>query len=180
MVKTLIRGDTVFWTVEPFRSPMGDFFSPADGASELTVFFRGPVKLSVVAGKENGHWMVVLRSVESQKLVLGAYDAYYRFSFGDKCYSVRVGRVTVECAPDDPLAEGEDGRTTAEKALADAEAALMRYNEKGQRVQSYTINNRSMTFSSASEILEIIRYWRKRVMAGRSGGRLQIHKVAFG
>ena len=40
MVKTLIRGDTVFWTVEPFRSPMGDFFSPADGASELTVFFR--------------------------------------------------------------------------------------------------------------------------------------------
>ena len=168
MVKTLIRGDTVFWTVEPFRSPMGDFFSPADGASELTVFFRGPVKLFVVAGKENGHWMVVLRSVESQKLVPGAYDAYYRFSFGDKCYSVRVGR------------EGEDGRTTAEKALADAEAALMRYNEKGQRVQSYTINNRSMTFSSASEILEIIRYWRKRVMAERSGGRLQIHKVAFG
>ena len=177
MVGNFVRGDTVSWPVTPFQSPSGDIFSPAD--CELEVFFRGPTKTSVIAAREDGRWLVSLTTAQSQKLDVGVYEVFYRFTVNDKRTSIRMGRVRVERDPEDPLEDDEDGRTLAEKALEQAENALRLYNAQGQRVQSYSINNRSMTFSSASEILEVIRYWRRRVMAERHGGRTQIQKVAF-
>ena len=36
-----------------------------------------------------------------------------------------------------------------------------------------------MTFSSATEILDIVRYWRRRVQAEKNGGRSSIMWVSF-
>jgi hypothetical protein len=65
-----------------------------------------------------------------------------------------------------------DLRTDAEIALAAAESALASWTPT---TRSYTIGNRSMTFSSTTEILPVIGYWKaqvqreKRAAAMRAG-----------
>lgn len=176
MIKELTRGDSYFWVVPPFTASDGTQLDALN--ADLTVFFVGPVKSSVTAKKEFDKWKVVIDPVTSEKLTPGLYAVSYRFTRSDFRQTIRIGRFQVLPSIDD-AEDGHDPRTLAEKALEESEKALAKYNASGQRVQSYTINGRSMTFSSAAEILGIIEYWRRRVQAEKGRGKPQILWINF-
>lgn len=64
-----------------------------------------------------------------------------------------------------------DLRTDAEIALAAAESAFAAFSANST-TRSYTIGNRSMTFSTKAEIVAIIDYWRAKVQRERRDARL--------
>ena len=176
MIKELTKGDSATWVVPPFKAADG---SSMDAEStKLAVFLVGPVKRSFFAAAEADSWRVTLDAKTSSELEAGLYEVSYRFTREGFQQTTRIGCLKVLPSIDE-IESGHDVRTLAEKALEEAEKALASYNEKGQRVQSYTINGRSMTFSSATEILDIVRYWRRRVQAEKNGGRSSIMWVSF-
>lgn len=176
MIKELTKGDSATWVVPPFKAADG---SSMDAEStKLAVFLVGPVKRSFFAAAEADSWRVTLDAKTSSELEAGLYEVSYRFTREGFQQTTRIGRLKVLPSIDE-IESGHDVRTMAEKALEEAEKALASYNEKGQRVQAYTINGRSMTFSSATEILDIVRYWRRRVQAEKNGGRSSIMWVSF-
>lgn len=69
----------------------------------------------------------------------------------DESYSVAQGLVTVLPNPR-TLAAGHDARTPARKALDAADQALATYGNKAW-TQSYSINGRSMTFTSSEKFM---------------------------
>lgn len=56
-----------------------------------------------------------------------------------------------------------DHRTEAERCLAQAEKALADFSNGHATYKSYTIGTRSITVTSASELIELVDYWRNRV-----------------
>lgn len=80
-----------------------------------------------------------------------------------------LGSGEIEMAPDPAtLTQGADLRTTAERALADAQAALANFQATGGRVKSYSIAGRSMEFDAAGDILKLVSYWQAEVMRERA------------
>ncbi len=61
----------------------------------------------------------------------------------------------------DPAAavQGDDQRTTAQRALDDLNVALLGYTSSNGHVAEYEINGRRMKFRSAAEITEMVAYW---------------------
>lgn len=67
------------------------------------------------------------------------------------------------------LASTYDGRSQAQKALADAKAALAAYMANGQlQVAEYEIGARRMKFRSADEIRGLIHHYEREVAAERA------------
>jgi hypothetical protein len=81
--------------------------------------------------------------------------------------SLGEGRLEVRANPA-TLPQGYDGRSVAERALAEAEAALANFQATGGRIKSYSIAGRSMEFDAAGEFLTVISYWRREVMTERA------------
>lgn len=76
--------------------------------------------------------------------------------------SLGDGRLEVRPDPSS-LTQGYDARTTAEKALEDAQAALANFSATGGRVRRYAINGREMEFDAAADILKLVNYWTNEV-----------------
>lgn len=74
---------------------------------------------------------------------------------GTEVYSVESGNIVIKPDPR-TVAAGYDGRSEAEKALDDANAALAAWTPTTRR---YKINGREMEFSTAEEITAVVRYW---------------------
>lgn len=182
MVREFVRGDSASWQVRSVVDPNGIRYSP--DVDSLTVTYVGPGKTSVEGVRVGDHWLVSLKTEETSKLDPGFYECFYTFrgmtrlnGKTPKSWTVRIGRVHVAASPDE-LQEGHDPRTRAEKALEAAEDALASF-KMGRRVSSYSIDGRSMTFTSTGEILEVIKYWLKRVYAERYGGKTSVSLVRF-
>lgn len=70
----------------------------------------------------------------------------------------------IELLPDPTvLAAGYDGRSTAVRALEEAQAALANFSATGGRVKRYAIAGREMEFDQASDILALVKYWENEV-----------------
>jgi hypothetical protein len=80
---------------------------------------------------------------------------------GTEKQPVDAGEITVKANP--LTATSYDTRSTAQKALADAEAALANFQATGGRVKSYSIGGRSMEFDDAAGLLRLVSYWKKEV-----------------
>lgn len=80
-----------------------------------------------------------------------------------------LGSGELQMAPDPAtLPQGTDLRTTAEAALADAQAALANFQATGGRVKRYAIAGREMEFDDAAGILRLVSYWQGEVMRERA------------
>ena len=182
MVREFVRGDSASWQVRSAVDPNGIRYSP--NVDDLVVTYVGPEKVSITGTRVGDHWLVSLKTEDTSKLKPGFYECFYTFKGmtglngkTPKSWAIRIGRVNVAASPDDLMA-GHDPRTRAEKALEAAEDALASF-KMGRRVSSYSIDGRSMTFTSTGEILEVIKYWRKRVYAERYGGKTSVSLVQF-
>jgi hypothetical protein len=70
---------------------------------------------------------------------------------------VTIGQQPLQILPNLATAASFDGRSSAEKALADARAALQQYAANGQaHVAEYDIGGRRMTFRAAADLLRLI------------------------
>jgi hypothetical protein len=81
-------------------------------------------------------------------------------------YQVDSGTVTL--LPNPATATAYDGRSTAQKALDDAEAALATFQASGGKVKRYSIGGREMEFSEGGELLKQISYWSIQVKRERA------------
>lgn len=89
-------------------------------------------------------------------------------NLADLRFSVDTGVTRV--LPDPAVVTApQDFRTFAEKALADAEAAMAAWKPN---VRKYTIGGREMTFSLAIDVLPIVNYWKAAVQRERAAAAM--------
>ncbi|MDR5170720.1 hypothetical protein IHQ56_02705 [Methylobacillus flagellatus] len=158
----IVAGDTAQWVETAFHHA-GAYISSADYA--LVIELRGPgAPITLTGTAYEDSWAVTLDETESAKLVAGTYAWSKRVTASGVRLTVGMGQLQVQ--PDfASIGAGHDGRTLAERALAEAEAALAQFNSSGGKVRRYSIASRSMEFEAAADILKIIAYWRQRVNA---------------
>lgn len=157
---TLQQGDSAAWNDDPFVDTQGVSYDSS--AYTLTYELRGPAVLTLNAVASGRGWRTALTTTQSAALTPGLYA----FAAYIKAAGVRVtaasGELTI--TPDiSGAVAGYDTRSTAEKALADAEAALSNLTASGKKVREYTIGSRAAKYYTAAELVEAIKYWRIRV-----------------
>lgn len=151
----ILAGDTLDFSVA-----VSDY--PASAGWTLTYSLRGASSIDLVASADGDAYRVQATAATTATWIPDKYSYAAVVAKDADRYTVGSGSLTI--AADLTQAQaGYDSRSIAEKALADAEAALASYNASRGMVKKYTIGQRSMEFSTSSEILEIINYWRLRV-----------------
>lgn len=167
---TLRVGDTTSWRDEPV---LIDGVRVDSSMYTLTHVLAGPsLPLTLTATADNGGWKTKLTVEQANALVAGEYSWQAVLTTTGERITVGSGQLTV--LPNlASAASGFDGRTLAEKALADAEAALANYRATGGKIKSYTIGMRAMTFMDSSSILQEINYWKNRVSHEKAQQRIK-------
>jgi hypothetical protein len=155
----LTAGNSATWT-DPRVLILGDWYDATEWT--LAYVLRGPSNLAVDAVANGAAWVTSLTASQTAPLQSGEYEWFALISKGDERLEAGRGRLQVD---PDPLQiqAGHDPRTTAEIALANAEAALAGWNASGGAVKRWRINGREQEFHSLAEILKVIAYWRVRV-----------------
>mgnify|MGYP001174207642 CR=1 FL=1 len=163
---TLIAGDSASWTDEPYVDAAGRRYDAAGYA--LTYELRGPgAPLTLSAQTDGQGWKTSLTTSASAALTAGLWFWAAILTATGERITIARGQVEVTA---DPVAQaaGYDGRSQAERALADAETALASFKSSQGKIKKYTIGARSMEFYAAAEILEVISYWRTKVQNERA------------
>lgn len=91
----------------------------------------------------------------------GEYGWWSWVEKGAEKYSLQSGQITIQPDPR-TAAAGVDLRSLAQKALADARAALAAWQPTKRR---YRIGDREMEFNSTADIITLITYWEGQVLA---------------
>lgn len=160
------KGDSASWSDTPFLDANGVMHDSS--GYTLKYALAGPVAaVTLTAAADGSGWKTTLTTTVSATLAAGKYWwAAQLFATGERI-TINEGELTVEA---DLASAGAnyDERTQAEKALADAEAALAVFQSSGGRIQAYTIGSRTMTFQKDADILAVVKYWRSRVVAEKS------------
>ena len=165
----LQAGDTSSWHDAPLNIDGVRYDSTG---YTLTHIIAGPTQpLTIVASSDGAGWVTRLSLVDADKLVAGIYTWQAFLTSADTRITVGNGQLTVK-ANLSKVGQGYDGRSVAEKALADAEAALANYRATGGKIKSYTIGMRAMTFMDSSSILQEINYWKTRVSHEKAQQRI--------
>lgn len=159
---SIVAGDTAQWT-ESALIWQGQSIRSDDFGMKIELRGPGaPITLDGVAAA--GDWEFSLDETASATLVAGLYSWSKRVTASGIRMTVAQGQLKVTANFESITTPGYDGRTVAQKALADAEAALASFNAGG-KTQSYSIAGRSKTYESSEAIMKVISYWRQRVNA---------------
>lgn len=158
--QTLTVGDTSSWTDDPLSI---DGVRYASDLYTLTYELRGAAKATFVAVANGGGWKTTLSVGQAAALVAGSYVWAAYLSATNFRLTAGTGELVV--APDlaGVTASTYDGRSVAEKALADAESALASFKASGGKIKRYAIGQRQMEFASIGELLQVIGYWKAKV-----------------
>lgn len=162
-------GDTSQW-IDPPISINGVTYGSSDYA--LSYIIAGPVApITLTATADGAGWKTSIGLVESEQIVAGSYAWQAVLTSATQRITVASGRLTVNANLAEAIA-GFDPRSIAEKALAEAEAALAQYHATGGKVKEYVIGQRSMKFADSTQILQEISYWRTEVAKERNKARI--------
>lgn len=129
---------------------------------------RGPGSpLTLTATARGSGWTTGLTPVQSAALTPGTW--WWAALLSATGVRITAGQGEFIVTPDMAAAAAAfDGRTTAEAALAAAEAALASFTASNGKIKKYTIGSRSMEFATVPEILGVISYWKARVLTEQS------------
>ncbi|HRQ47779.1 MAG TPA: hypothetical protein PK725_12570 [Rhodocyclaceae bacterium] len=164
---TQIRaGDSASWT-----ESLPDY--PPAAGWQLTVRILWPTAsaYAVAAVEEAGDYRVTIPATATEAWTAGRATLVRVLTrtVGEDEERVTLAPVVLHVQPNLATVAQLDGRTDAERALADAEAALAAYLASGRlHVAGYTINGRQMTFRSADELRAIIEHYKREVTAERA------------
>ena len=173
----IISGDTVSWRDGAVRLPDGSLISSADFSLVYCIAgasLEEPIKLAGIPDGEG--WAFSLPESDSKKLVAGDYWWQATVAGCGRRVTVATGNLSALPSLDD--SKNYDGRTIAQKALAEAELALATYRATNGMTKRYSIGTRSIEFTTIQEILEEINYWRSRVERERAGRRRRYVRFA--
>lgn len=159
--ETLFIGDTRVWTVPKLQ--LSDIES-------VTLSLLGPSSQDIECEKTDKGFEACLTHEISKQLAAGQYTlvAFYYWDEKKSRYSLPLGKLKMVSLPES--GGSYDGRTMAERALEDCQNALAKFNSSGGRVQSYSIAGRSMTFTSITELMKLLEYWKSQVRLERQNG----------
>lgn len=147
---TLRAGDSATWSCD-----LPDYPPAAGWSLKYRVLWRSgsPADFGALASGES--WSVTLADTDTASWAPGpATLVRWVERPGEK---VTLGSSPITILPDLTTSQAFDPRTDAERALADARAALTAYTANhGVHVAEYTIAGRTMKFRAASEISELI------------------------
>jgi hypothetical protein len=132
------------WTFKHLLVPR--FTSPAQAPITLTATTSGDDYRTQAGPSTTENW---------------AAGAYAWWSWVEKTgYRQEVDFGQVDLLPD-PSAQvaGYDGRSQAAKAVDDLKLALATYTASQGHIAEYTINNRSLKFKSAGDIVQLLNFW---------------------
>lgn len=161
----ITAGDSASWSDEPFVDGQGRQLDAS--AYTLKYLLRGPAVLDLTAEANGRGWKTNLTTGQSGTLTAGAYTVVAQLIKAGERLTVGNGRLTI--LPDiTSAAAGYDGRSQAEKALADAESALASFKASQGKIKKYKIGTREMEFATVPEILEVISYWKAKLMNERT------------
>lgn len=158
---TIQQGDSAIWddTAQTI-----DNITYTSAGYTLKYELRGPGSpLTLTAVSNGGGWRTTLLTTDSANLAPGKW--WWAAMLSATGVRVTAGSGELIVTADIAAAVAAfDGRSIAEIALADAEAALASFTSSKGKVKKYTIGNRSMEFATVPEILDVIHYWKARVM----------------
>lgn len=156
IVNQLIAGDSLDFTTSVDGYPASDGWI-------LSYALRGPSVIDLSASASGRDYHVYVSAATTAAWVPGSYSWSSFVTLSGQRYT--VGQGTLQISPNlAAQVAGYDGRSPAEKALADAETALATFKSTNGRVKKYTIGQRSMEFSTSAEILQVISYWKTKVL----------------
>lgn len=149
MPSTITAGDTLRFT----RS-LPDYDPATWTLSYALVNTNGQITFSAIDNGDGTH-LIDVQASTTAGWAPGEYDWQAYVSDGTDRLTVEQGRVTI--LPDfSAQTAGYDGRLFWQKHLDDLKSAYQAFVESGGIRQSYKINDRSMQFKSAEEIIKMI------------------------
>lgn len=161
------QNDTPTW-IDPSMTDVEGNTLDSTGYSLAYVIagaLAAPITLNATANATG--WKTTLDSVSSAKLSAGTF--WWQAVLTAASFRLVVGTGELTVLPDLATVGAQfDGRTTAEKALAAAEAALATFQASGGQIKSYSINNRRIEYHTATELIAVRDKWKKIVLAERS------------
>lgn len=158
----ITAGDSAKWTDTPFSAVDGTRLDA--GKYTLTYELRGagaPIKLTAVANGQG--WNTAITPAVSAGLVSGVWFWAAILTATDERLTVARGEISVAQDLASINSPGFDGKSTAEKALSDAESALANLTSSGKKTKKYTIGTRQAEYYTAAELIVAISYWRIKV-----------------
>jgi hypothetical protein len=157
MVEKLIRGDS-----HEFELHLAEFGAGAD--SDITVLLRTSdrqVQELKDLTVEGGKLLVTITSSLSSKLSKGEASLIVQMRRSGDYRRSSIAR-SIEILPEIE-SEDFDPRSEAQQNLDAARRALKTFTASGGRVRSYTVGTRSVTYSTVTEIQELVKYWERQV-----------------
>lgn len=163
----LTAGDSANWTDDPFISSDGTRLDSVKYA--LSYELRGAGAPLTLAAVTNGQgWKTNITPTQSAALTAGVWFWAAILTASNERITVARGEVTIAQDLSAITAPNFDGRSVAETALADAEAALANLHSSGKKTKKYSIGTRNAEYYTAPELIAAISYWRIRVANERA------------
>lgn len=166
-----MAGDSRTWHDDPVTDNNGRVLT--SGSYTLTYYIAGlglATPLALTAASDGPGWKTTITTAQSAVLPFGNYS--WKASVAGSGERITVGEGELIIEQDFSTAANYDGRSVAEKALADAEAALATFRSTHGRTKKYTIGMRTMEFDTAGDILTEISFWRMRVANENAGNQI--------
>ena len=176
----ILQGDSATWTDGSFSDANGTTYNAANSTLKYTI--SGPSSPLVLTATASGtDWVTTITTTASAALTPGTYWWQMQaFATGVRV-TADQGQLIVN--PDLAAAgPNYDGRTPAQIALAQAEAAFSTFSSSGGSVKMYRIGNREMMFQDLHQIREQVDYWSAKVaseQAALDGGKSRRLHIRF-
>jgi hypothetical protein len=114
--------------------------------------------IDITATSSGADFRVAVAAAATNAWLPGAYSwNCWVENVGGESHAIDGGETVIK--PNPTSVSAYDARTTAQRALEDAEAALANFNATGGRVKRYAIAGREMEFDGASELVKLVNYW---------------------
>ena len=168
---SLLQGDSTYWYDEPYSDANGKIYNSNNYA--LTYVLAGPIATPLVltAGQNGTGWLTSITPVQSGSLGVGQY--WWQAVLTATNERVTIGEGELEILVNLANAGANyDGRSQAEKALSDAEAALSTFQNTGGKIKKYTIGSRHMEFQTIVDLMLIVNYWKMAVDSERAASQI--------
>lgn len=159
VVQKFVAGDSRIWKLDKVK-----LIREAQAPESVTIeAFVRTVEAKLVALKvetDSADLILSLSSADSDGLPAGVASLIVRLVGGDYRRTIVVGTFQMSAKVED---QSFDHRSESEKCLEQAEKALSDFTKGHATYKSYTIGTRSITVTSASELIDLVTYWRNRV-----------------
>jgi hypothetical protein len=161
---TLTQGDSATWPDDPWTLDDG---TVADSDLwTLTYALRGPSKLDIVAVPQTDGtpgWQSTVAIADTAGLAPGLYT--WSAAIAQTGQRITIGNGQLTITPDlTQINTAYDGRTPAQIALADCEAAMATFNATGGKVKKYEIAGRTMEFQDLASLMSLHSFWQIKVL----------------